>query len=436
MGTKKKAFHYALHIGLGYFIVGWCLFEMIWVKEDLYIHLELTPDSVYLSISACMFWIACVLGILASPKYSVSKGRRSLFLATSFLMTFASILSVIPNTVVVCLGRFAKGLASGMFLVTCPVYIEEVSPEKLKKRLVGLVYAELTLGALIVSIFSLCLSTSDGNKELIEGLWKLVVVFPIFANFYNFHRFQKKYKLDTPYWYLTQGKLEECAQALDIIYKEEKIQEKLNELEISTVNLLETQGKPAFFTLFFNKKQRKMLRISMLLPLFNSAPGLSLLLNDWIISAQDFFSNEIKFRAATCFLLLIQFALACFLLKYKKPHHLNLLLSGQVIFSFLLMVLCVFSSIIRVSDQFYVLFLGLCISVYSPLLGLNFWIIIKKSLDEYAFSLSVLVYSLVVIFFSMIFEEIHENNLSWIAYMCTAIISFLGSVYICFEFKR
>lgn len=436
MGTKKKAFYYALHVGLGYFVVGWCLFEMIWVKDDLYVQLELSPGSVYLSISDCMFWIACVLGILASPKYSRSKGRRNLFLGASFLMTFASMLSVIPNVVVVCLGRFAKGLASGMFLTTCPVYIEEISTEKLKKKLVGLVYVELTLGALIVSIFSLCLSTSDGNEELIEGLWKLVVGFPIIVCFYIFHRFQKKYKLDTPYWYLTQGNLEQCAKALDIIYKEEKIQEKLNELEISTVTLLETQGKPAFFTLFFNKKQRKMLRISILLPLFNQVSGLSLLLNDWIISAQDLFSNELKFRGATCFLLLIHFTLACLLFKYKKPNHLNLLLSGQVLFSFLLVILCVFSSIIKVSDQFYVLFLSLTISIYSPLLGLNFWTIIKKYSDEYAFSISILVYSLVIIFFFMSFYQIHENNLSWIVYLCTSIITFFGSVYLCLEFKR
>jgi SP family arabinose:H+ symporter-like MFS transporter len=111
-------------------------------------HFGLDDLSLGWAFSSLLF--GCVLGSMAAGRMTDRYGRRLLLLwvAGLFAVTTAAT-GLAPDFTLFIVARFAGGLAVGAASILSPMYVAEVSPPKMRGRLVTMYQFSIVLGILI-----------------------------------------------------------------------------------------------------------------------------------------------------------------------------------------------------------------------------------------------------------------------------------------------
>jgi len=226
----------------------------------------LSPAMKGFAVSAAL--IGCIIGALFIGKPADLYGRRyilkymALFFLASMLMT-----GLTTHLWIFIVGRFIGGIAVGGASVVTPMYISEISPPKLRGRLVATSQLAIVLG-ILVSYFSNFIIDSIGEDE---NKWRWMFLFGVIPSviFFVLLFFIQR----SPRWLVKTGRKEEARKAILRINKDPSGSDKLiEEIQDSVDN--EISGN---YSILFRKPYFKLVLIGMGVGMFNQLAGINVI---------------------------------------------------------------------------------------------------------------------------------------------------------------
>ncbi|MFC8626167.1 sugar porter family MFS transporter [Streptomyces anulatus] len=157
---QRKITRWAAAIALGGFLFGFdtgvVSGALLYVKEDF--HLSSFEQGSVVSV----LLIGAVIGATSAGRLSESLGRRKALGAVGVVFIIGTaIVSTANGYPVLMAGRVILGLAVGAASATVPVYLSEISPTKIRGRLLTMNQLMITLGILIAYLVNLAFSSSE-----------------------------------------------------------------------------------------------------------------------------------------------------------------------------------------------------------------------------------------------------------------------------------
>ncbi len=146
--------------------------------------------------------VGATIGAILNGHLADLFGRKKILIFTAVLFFIGSIsCAAAPNINILILSRFIVGLAIGVVTFATPLYLSEISPEKIRGSLVSLFQLAITIGIL----FSYLVNAGFAN---IQFGWRLMLLFGVFpALILGIGMF---FMSDTPRWLISKGKDDEA----------------------------------------------------------------------------------------------------------------------------------------------------------------------------------------------------------------------------------
>ncbi|MBN2574458.1 MAG: sugar porter family MFS transporter [Deltaproteobacteria bacterium] len=167
---NKKLLLATLVSALGGFLFGFDTVVISGTNEFLQQHFELGPLSLGVTVSIALW--GTVIGSLAIGKPGDRYGRRSmLFLCALLFLGSAAGCALAPTWPLLLGFRFLGGIGIGATSVMSPLYIAEISPARLRGRLVAVAQFNIVLG-IVVAFFSNYLVAGHFGAETIGVNWR------------------------------------------------------------------------------------------------------------------------------------------------------------------------------------------------------------------------------------------------------------------------
>ncbi len=158
--------------------------------------------------AASSLLIGCVFGAALGGVLSDRMGRRRVLVISSLLFALSAIGAALPRSLNEFMAaRFAGGLAIGIASLLAPLYIAEVSPARIRGRLVALNQMAIVSGILLAYLSNWLLSF------LGAGSWRwmfLTAAIPSLGFFIGLF-----YVPESPRWLVESGKTDEAIGVLD-----------------------------------------------------------------------------------------------------------------------------------------------------------------------------------------------------------------------------
>jgi SP family arabinose:H+ symporter-like MFS transporter len=130
---------------IGGFLFGYDTAVINGANTYLKSHFALTPMQEGMAGASAIF--GCIPGAMFAGFLSDRFGRKKLLFVCALLYAVSGLLSAVPRTFTEFLvARFLSGLGIGASSLICPVYIAEISPERLRGRLGSLFQLGIVTG--------------------------------------------------------------------------------------------------------------------------------------------------------------------------------------------------------------------------------------------------------------------------------------------------
>jgi len=144
----------AFTAALGGFLFGYDTAVVSGAIGFLKSHFQLSADLTGWAASSLL--IGCMAGAALAGPLGDRFGRKWTLVACAALFVASSALSAVPNTIEqFAWSRFAGGIAIGGASMLCPLYIAEISPEKVRGTLVAFYQLAIVVGILVVYFVNL-----------------------------------------------------------------------------------------------------------------------------------------------------------------------------------------------------------------------------------------------------------------------------------------
>lgn len=169
--------------------------------------------------------IGAVVGALLTGRLTDFLGRRKVILGSAFVFATGAIWTGFAPTVPqLMISRFYLGLAIGVSSFAVPLYISEISPTKLRGRLVSMFQLLITVGILAAYLSDRALADNSNPESWRPMLW--VGVFPAIILFVGMF-----FLPDTPRWLMSKGREKESRRILAKIEFPEFIDKSISEMK-------------------------------------------------------------------------------------------------------------------------------------------------------------------------------------------------------------
>ncbi len=189
----------------------------------LYIKDEWLLNDYMQGILVSSTLVGATIGAVSNGALADIFGRKKILILTSILFFIGSILcAVAPNIALLIASRFIVGLAIGVVTFAVPLYLSEISPEKIRGGLVSLFQLAITLGIL----FSYLINAGFANFE--HG-WRLMLLAGILPSIILF--LGMCFMSDTPRWLVSKGREDEAKAVFQKIEPEIDAQEAVEEIK-------------------------------------------------------------------------------------------------------------------------------------------------------------------------------------------------------------
>jgi sugar porter (SP) family MFS transporter len=205
--------------------------------------------------------IACVVGALLAGPIADWTGRKKVLILCAVLFTVSAILSALPRSFTeLVIARFIGGMGVGMASVVSPMYIAEISPAKIRGRLVALNQLAIVVGILL-SYFSnwVLVDTGINNwrymlvAEILPAITFLVGLFFI---------------PESPRWLTKEGMEKEALDVLNVVAGAANADHELQEVKKSLAE------KRTSLKELLHPSLRRVLIVGILFSLFAHITGI------------------------------------------------------------------------------------------------------------------------------------------------------------------
>ena len=164
-----------------------------------------------------------VFGAILNGRLADIYGRRKIIMLTSVIFFIGSICCAIsPNVYFLMLSRFLVGFAIGIITFSSPLYLSEISPEKIRGALVSMFQLAITIGILFSYL-------SNAFFAHFYPSWRLMLIVGIIPSIVLFSGIL--FMPDTPRWYVLKGKIEEAKHALKRLQNDIDVNSEINKIQ-------------------------------------------------------------------------------------------------------------------------------------------------------------------------------------------------------------
>ena len=228
---------------------------------------SLSSQSLGFTVASAL--IGTILGAIFVGRPADRFGRREILVVMAIFYFVSAIGSAFAwNWYSFLVFRFLGGLAVGGASVVSPMYIAEISPARIRGRMVALTQFNIVLGILL-AFFSNYLITT---MSLGETAWRWmfgVEAFPAAAFFFLLFGTPQ-----SPRWLVARGKVQEAAGILKMLGTDTgNVEEEIAAIKISFDQEHHQLEEP-----FFCKKYLKPILLAVLIAMFNQLSGINALM--------------------------------------------------------------------------------------------------------------------------------------------------------------
>ena len=231
--------------------------------------------------AASSLLVGCMAGAMVAGPLGDRIGRKRSLILCAVLFAGSSVASALPDTLgMFAWSRFAGGIAIGAASMLSPLYIAEISPEKIRGTLVALYQLAIVVGILVVFFVNLQIqrlgdetwNTEIGWRWMFASLALPSVLFGLFMAVVP----------ESPRWLMKMGRRNEARSILERVSGPADAEREIGQIEEA---LQQEEGK---WSELFTSGYRRALVIGTVLAMFSQFSG---------INAIMYFAPEI-FRAA------------------------------------------------------------------------------------------------------------------------------------------
>ena len=226
-------------------------------------------DKFWLGFTVAGALIGTIIGSIVAGRPADSFGRRSVLINIAVLYFVSAVGSALAwDWYSFLFFRFLGGLAVGGASVVSPLYIAEISPAKMRGRLVAVTQFNIVLGILL-AFFSNYLINRMGLGEA-EWRWMFgVEAFPAVAFFFLLFLTPR-----SPRWLVSQGLLDEAQAVLGKLGTDSgNVEEEVREIQTSLDMEHHTLTEP-----FFRRAYIKPIMLAVAIAAFNQLSGINALM--------------------------------------------------------------------------------------------------------------------------------------------------------------
>ena len=258
---KKILFMYSFIAALGGFLFG---FDMSVISGTIpFITKYFNLSNTLLGYAVSSALVGCVIGAISVGKPGDIFGRRNVLKAMAALFLISAIGSGAARSLTVfVIFRFIGGLAVGGASVMSPMYISEISPAKIRGRLVAITQLAIVIGAL-TAFFSNYLLVDLGTNNWRWMFWAEGV--PALAFFILLF-----FVSASPRWLVKMDRIEEARSVVRSVNHESEVGKVINDI-IQSIN------KEAFAksVVLFKKPYLRLVLIGIAVGMFNQFTGIN-----------------------------------------------------------------------------------------------------------------------------------------------------------------
>jgi SP family xylose:H+ symportor-like MFS transporter len=213
--------------------------------------------------------IGTVAGSLIVGKPADFIGRRNVLYILALLYLLSALGSAMANNwTMFLIYRFLGGIAVGGSSVVAPMYIAEITPARLRGRMVAIVQANVVTGMLIAYLSNYFIASLELGQ--VEWRWMFgVEAIPAFLFFVLLFFIPL-----SPRWLVAKGREQEAAVVLEKCGTDNgSVEEEISEIRAS-LDMESDHGKEWFFSV----KYMKPILLAMAIAVFNQLSGINAVL--------------------------------------------------------------------------------------------------------------------------------------------------------------
>ena len=226
-----------------------------------FIKIEFNLNAYQEGFAVSNLMVACVIGALLAGPIADWTGRKKVLILCAVLFTVSAILSSLPRSFTeLVIARFIGGMGVGMASVVSPMYIAEISPAKIRGRLVALNQLAIVVGILLSYLSNWLLVDTGINNwrymlvaEILPAITFLVGLFFI---------------PESPRWLTKEGLEKEALDVLNIVAGAANADHELQEVKKSL------SEKSTSLKELLHPSLRRVLIVGILFSLFAHITGI------------------------------------------------------------------------------------------------------------------------------------------------------------------
>ncbi len=237
---------------LGGFLFGYDTAVISGTLSFVRIQYELSPVLEGWYVSSAL--VGCILGVSGAGWLSDKYGRKKILLLTGFLFSISAMGCALSNNFTgLIIFRLIGGMGVGIASMISPLYISEISPAKLRGRLVALYQLAITIGILSAYFVNAFLLKVSGNTGVIDNqslqlvfkdeIWRAMLgmeTIPAISFFILVLTLP-----ESPRWLVVRNRTDSARSILTKIYGRDSASREIKQIE-ETINM----GKGSWSMLF------------------------------------------------------------------------------------------------------------------------------------------------------------------------------------------
>jgi len=226
-----------------------------------FIKIEFNLNAYQEGFAVSNLMVACVIGALLAGPIADWAGRKKVLILCAVLFTVSAILSALPRSFTeLVIARFIGGMGVGIASVVSPMYIAEISPAKIRGRLVALNQLAIVVGILLSYLSNWLLVDTGINNwrymlvaEILPAITFLVGLFFI---------------PESPRWLTKEGLEKEALDVLNVVAGAANADHELQEVKKSLAE------KKTSLKELLHPSLRRVLIVGILFSLFAHITGI------------------------------------------------------------------------------------------------------------------------------------------------------------------
>lgn len=206
--------------------------------------------------------LGTIIGAIIAGLPARALGRKnSLFITGSLYLVSSLGCALAPQWSVLVISRFIGGIGVGLASVLSPMFIAEMSPAKIRGRLVGVAQLNIVVGILVAYFSNKALIGFDDNWRYMFGAMMIPSLLFIALLFFV---------PESPRWLVSKGRDDDALKTLQSIYTDPEVPVSI--IKDIKETLVETQV--SFWTLF-DKKYRFITMLAFFFGTLNQFTGIN-----------------------------------------------------------------------------------------------------------------------------------------------------------------